>query len=221
MIGRGPRILLLLLLNVALVFGGLLVFDYFGLIDAKQALSPVLSVLRIRRRTVVEDIEKTDLLDEQRYAKLEESLLLWEEDLENTKRELAAKEAEIGQMLEVLKEKEKTLEERENSFNVRTSMYDNKLSNVEQNSRYLTGMLPDNAVAILSEMDDQDVIDVLRATERIAAAAGEDSIVSYWLSLMAAQDAERVAGLQRKMTIKPGAAYTGTITTLVRGTIIE
>lgn len=203
MIGRGPRILLLLLLNFALVFGGLLVFDYLGLIDAKQTLSPVLSILKIRKRTVVEDAGGAELLDEQRNAKVEEAFTLREEELSAREQEITIKEAEIAQQLEVLKEKEKSLEEREKSFNVRTSMYDNKVANIDQNSRYLTGMLPDNAVAILMKMDDQDVIDVLRATERIAVSAGEDSIVSYWLSLMAAKDAERVASLQRKMIKKP------------------
>ncbi|TFG61171.1 MAG: flagellar protein FlbB [Spirochaetales bacterium] len=203
MIGRGPRILLLLLLNVALVFGGLLVFDYLGLIDAKQTLSPVLSLFRIRRRTEVKDLGTDQLLEEQRYAKMEEALTLREEELDKRDQEITLQEAEIQQKLETLQEKEKSLEEREKSFNVQASLYDNKVANIEQNARYLTGMPPNSAVDILIKMEDQDIIDLMRATERLALAAGEDSIVAYWFSLMAAKDAERVAGLQRKMVKKP------------------
>jgi flagellar protein FlbB len=55
-------------------------------------------------------------------------------------------------------------------------------------------------VGIISAMDDQDVIDVLRKTEEIAQAEGTSSIVSYWLSLM---DPKRAADLQRKMASRP------------------
>ena len=61
-------------------------------------------------------------------------------------------------------------------------------------------MPPDKARDILLEMGDQDVIDILRVTERLAEEAGESSLVAYWLSLM---PADRSAAIQRKMTIKP------------------
>ena len=58
-------------------------------------------------------------------------------------------------------------------------------------------MQPVKAVAILSDMDDQDIIDVLRS-EQATNATG--SMGSYWLSLM---DAARAAEIQRKMANKP------------------
>ena len=61
-------------------------------------------------------------------------------------------------------------------------------------------MPPKNAVAILVAMDDQDVIDVLRKADEVAAARGEASTVAYWLSLM---PGERAAEIQRKMANKP------------------
>ena len=61
-------------------------------------------------------------------------------------------------------------------------------------------MRPADAVEILNAMDDQDVIDTLRKVEEMAVAAGKNSQVSNWLSMM---PPERVAALQRKMTNKP------------------
>jgi flagellar protein FlbB len=46
------------------------------------------------------------------------------------------------------------------------------------------------------------VIDILRAVEEKAAATGENSIVSYWLSLM---PPDRSAAIQRKMAARPSA----------------
>ena len=64
------------------------------------------------------------------------------------------------------------------------------------------GILSANAVAILLEMDDQDVIDVLRRAEEDASANGETSMGSYWLSQM---PAARAAEIQRKMANRPSS----------------
>ena len=61
-------------------------------------------------------------------------------------------------------------------------------------------MQPVKAVAILNEMDDQDVIDVLRKATEVAQRNGSASLVAYWLSLM---PAERAAVIERKMANKP------------------
>jgi flagellar protein FlbB len=66
-------------------------------------------------------------------------------------------------------------------------------------------MPPERAVGIMAAMDDLDVINVFRKTEEIAQAEGTQSIVSYWLSLMAetTEGAARAAELQRKMAGRP------------------
>ena len=66
------------------------------------------------------------------------------------------------------------MEDREKLFNERVKAYDNRRDNVKQNSAYLVGMPPDKAVKILLAMEDQDVIDLMRVTEELAVAAGED-----------------------------------------------
>lgn len=199
----GPRIILMLLVVVALTFGGLLWFDYLGFIDAKEVIEPVLSRFTKRRRAKIEDVGAETLLDEQRSAKQWEVLEIRAQELDKIEEEISLKEQEVEEMIETLQEREKALEEREKSFNVRVNLYENKRANIRQNSMYLTGMPPESAVDILMNMEDQDVIDHLRATEELAKEAGQASVVSYWLSLIANEDAEKAARLQRKMALKP------------------
>jgi flagellar protein FlbB len=199
----GPRIFLMMLLVLALAFGGLLWFDYLGFIDAKNTLEPVLSRLTKRRRAKIDDIEAETLLDEQRTAKQWEALEIRTQELEKREEDIGIQELEVTEMIETLQEREKALEEKEKSFNVRVNLYDNKKANIRQNSMYLTGMPPEDAVNILVQMEDQDAIDHLRATEELAQEAGQDSVVSYWLALISREDAEKAARLQRKMALKP------------------
>ena len=59
-------------------------------------------------------------------------------------------------------------------------MYDDRNVNIRKNAENLNGMAPANAVAILNEMDDQDIIDTLRMVDQIASEEGTSSMVSYW-----------------------------------------
>jgi flagellar protein FlbB len=103
-------------------------------------------------------------------------------------------------MAQELEERQKALDDRENSFIALAEQAEIRTRNVEQNARYLNGMAPENAVRIIASMDDQDAIDVFHKTEEIAQAEGSASIVSYWLSLL---PPERAAELQRKMAGRP------------------
>ena len=97
----------------------------------------------------------------------------------------------------MIRDREKALEEREKSFNDRTKAYENRKVSLEQKSRYLTSMPPDNAVAILLQYEnDMDILDVFRVTDELAGKAGEQSLVAFWLSKM---PPDRGAELTRKM----------------------
>ena len=109
-------------------------------------------------------------------------------------------EQQNAQIASELAEREKNQEEREKTFNLNVKKYDDKNVNVEQIANNLNGMRPEAAVDILTAMDDQTVIDVLRKVEELAKASGSASMVSYWLSLM---DPSRAAEIQRKMISKP------------------
>jgi flagellar protein FlbB len=199
-VGAGFRVVILLLLVAVLVLGGLVWFDYLGIVDAKGLLAPVFTLIRGERAVV--DAEDPLLLEKERMAKQLEALAIRSEELSAWEQELEASQAEINQMIEQLQEREATIEDREKVFNQRMQAFENRRVNLQQNSDYLVGMPPENAVKILLQMEDQDVIDIFRMTEEQAQATGELSLVSYWLSLM---PAERAALLQRKMSRKTGS----------------
>ena len=195
-----PLILVLILLILVLIFGGLLWFDYLGLLGIKETLAPVLSLVGIGAPEQLPEDASAYLLDEERLKKLDEALTLREEDLDAREQDLDAREAELNQMIEIMTERENEMEEREKSFNDRLKQYENRNAALRQSSEYFNGMPPADAVERLLAMDDQDVIDILRMTETIAEEEGTISVVSYWLSLM---PAERAADLSRKMLRKP------------------
>jgi flagellar protein FlbB len=194
-----------------MVAGGLVWFDYLNLIDIKTVLSPVYNAVQGvpvigrllpgagRTQPVVEN--DTDLnLDAERLAVRLEAQELRSRDMDRRESEIENRRQEIEQMAQELDARRQAIEDRENSFNETVEEAETRSRNVEQNARQLTGMPPQNAVAIIAAMNDQDAIDVLRMTDEIARREGTTSLVSYWMSLL---PAERVAELQRKMTARP------------------
>jgi flagellar protein FlbB len=197
----GSRIFILFLLLIVLTLGGLIWFDYLGIIDAKSMLSPVYQVLGFQRRSPVSSADDPNLLDKERLAKQADALALRQQDLDTKSADLSRKEKELDQLGQDLNDKESALSAREKAFNDRVKAFENRRVNLEQNARYLTSMPPTNARDILMKMEDQDVIDIFRVVDAQAQASGQDSLVPYWLSIM---PADRAAILQRKMARNTG-----------------
>ena len=198
------KTLVLLILVIILILGGLLWFDYLGVIQAKKLFAPFYRLIGKEPQTSVAVTTNAEILqadlDNERLEKRLEELSLRSEELDKREQDIAALEAENTQIAQELEERRISQEEREKTFNNIQKMYDDRSVNIRKNAENLNGMAPANAVAILNEMDDQDIIDTLRMVDQIAAEEGKASMVSYWLSLM---PAERVAELQRKMADKP------------------
>ena len=203
--GAAPRIFVLMLLVLVLLFGGLLWFDFLGIIDVKSTLQPVLSpILNLvgikTRTTTVPSTESPMLLDSARVVKEREALGLQEQELQKQQQAIADKSAQLDKKEAELQDRENTLSDREKSFNEKVKQYDNRRANLIQNSQYLSSMPPDQAVAIMSKYDDQLLIDTLRVTEELSQQSGQASLVPYWLSKLSP---DRAAEIQRKMAIKP------------------
>jgi flagellar protein FlbB len=188
----------LILIIVILVLGGLLWFDYLGIIKAKSFFSPLYKLMGKEPQTSVTATQSNPLvanLDEDRLKKQREALDIFKEELDKREADVQAAEKQSAQIALELAEREKNQEEREKTFNQTVKKYDDKNINVEQIANNLNGMRPEAAVDILIAMDDQTVIDVLRKVEEIAVRDGSASMGSYWLSLM---PSERAAEIQRK-----------------------
>ena len=193
----------LILIIIILVIGGLLWFDYLGIVRVKTIFSPVYKLMGKDVQTTQTATQSKPLvanLDEDRLRKQREALDIFKEELDKRDSDVEAAEKQNEQVSAELAEREKNQEEREKTFNLTVKKYDDKNINVEQIAKNLNGMRPQAAVDILVAMDDQTVIDVLRKVEEIAAAEGSSSMGSYWLSLM---PSDRAAEIQRKMISKP------------------
>lgn len=198
--GNVLKIFLLILLIAVLLVGGAVWFDYLGVFDAKEQLAPVTSLLGIGSPEVLENENLPIVLDRERMNMQSEALDLKRDELDTRDREIELAEAEILQKLTELEEREKALDEKEQSLNEALNIYSNKKTNLEQNASYLGNMPPQDAVDIMLAMDDLDVVDVLRTSERLAVQAGTNSLVAYWLSLM---PPERGASIQNLMAYQP------------------
>ncbi|MGN0729078.1 periplasmic-type flagellar collar protein FlbB [Treponema sp.] len=199
----GKSILLIILIVVMVLFG-LLWFDYLGIIQTKRTFAPLFKLMGLAPQTSVsasKELVEADL-DNDRFAKRLEALDIRSQELAKREAEVAERENANAQIAQELEDKEKSQSEREKTFNNLVKKYDDRSVNIEQIVANLNGMPPKSAVEILVEMDDQDVIDVLRRADEIAAASGEASTVAYWLSLM---PSERAAEISRKMANKPAS----------------
>jgi flagellar protein FlbB len=196
----GLRIILLFLLITVLFLGGLLWFDFLGIVDIRYRFAPVLKLVGLETPGKLENPDDILLLDRERLDKQIQALDIRGEELNTRENEIVLMEAEVQQKLETLAEQEKSLVDREKSFNDRLKEYEDRNRNLRQASAYFTGMPPQDAVDRLEKMMDQDIIDIFRVTEQIAQEEGTDSIVSYWFSKM---DKDRAAELNRKMLKKP------------------
>lgn len=198
--GNVLKIFLLLLLIAVLLVGGTVWFDYLGVLDAKEQLAPVTSLLGIDSPEVLENEDLPIVLDRERTNMQIEALDLKRDELDKRENGIELAEAEILQKQTELEERDKALNEKESSLNEALNIYSNKITNLEQNASYLGNMPPQDAVDIMLAMDDLDVVDVLRTSERLAVEAGTNSLVAYWLSLM---PPERGASIQNLMAYQP------------------
>ena len=200
--GTGLRIVALLLLVAVLLVGGVLWFDFLGIVDARSTLAPIRRLLGLAEQPTVEQLADPLLLERERLQSETETLGLIREDLERRELAVAQREAEIEQITAELEAARTSLENQEKSLNDRLTAFDDRRVNLEQNSRYLVGMPPSNAVEIMLQMEDPDIIELLQVTEDIAQREGSASLVSFWLSQM---PAERAAELQRKFVRRPAS----------------
>jgi len=200
--GLGKTIVLIILI-VILFLGGLLWFDYLGVIQSKSVFAPVYKLFGLQVQTSTTSTQSKPLeadLDDDRLAKRLEALTIRQQELDKREQDIVKTENANEAIARELEDRQKSQEEREKTFNNEVKKYDDRNTNIEQISTYLQSMPPKTAVEQLLKMDDQDIIDIFRKTDDIAEASRTTSMTSVWLMYM---EAERAAVIQRKMANKP------------------
>ncbi|MCR5613583.1 periplasmic-type flagellar collar protein FlbB [Treponema sp.] len=201
--GSIGKTIVLLLLVIILAFGGLLWLDVLDVVHVKPLFAPVYKLLNLQPQTSQTSTNSKPLfadLDMDRLEKQRESIELLRQEVEKRAADTEIVEKKNEQIALELENREKSLEEREKTFNNEKKKYDDIQVNIAQIAANLEGMDPKKAVAIMEEMDDQLLIDVLRKVQERAEANKVSSMVPYWLSLM---KAERAATINRKLSVKP------------------
>ncbi len=199
----GFRIFLLILLIVALVFGGSIWFDYLGLIDAKQLYSPIFNFVGIGTPSPVENTDSPYLLEQERLEKQWESLTYREQELDQREKAIAVREGEMELKSQEILEREEILDEKEKAFNQILKEYDNKVAALRETASQLNNMAPEKAVAILNKYEDEQLlVDVLRMSVTLSEEMGRAPNVPFWLTLM---EQDRAARIQEIMVKKPDA----------------
>jgi len=195
--------MVLLILILLLAGGGVLWFDYLGIIESRTYFSPLYSLLGMNPRTGISSLpSELGDLDADRIAKRLEAIDIRSQELDKKQTDLERTEGEILQKAQELDDRLASVEERERTFTEMLRQTDDRSANIGQIARYINGMPPQKAVDNLLAMDDQDVIDILRDVEAIAVKDGRTSSVAYWFSLM---PPARAAEIQRKMANKPAS----------------
>lgn len=200
--GVGKSIALLFLI-LAIILGGLLWFDYLGIIKTKSIFAPVYKLFGLQPQTSVSATSSKPLqanLEDDRLAKRLEALEIRSQELDKRESDIARSENANEAIARELEDRQKSQEEREKTFNNEVKKYDDRSTNIEQISTYLQNMPPKTAVEQLLGMDDQDIIDIFRKTDAQALASNTASMTSVWLMNM---PSERAAVIQRKMASKP------------------
>ncbi len=159
MAGKGiGKSIVLLIIIVILVLGGLLWFNFLGLIHVNSLFAPVYKLLGKEPQVSISATQSkpvTGDLDADRLAKQREALDIFKEELDKRETDIAEIEKQNEKVATELLEREKNQEEREKTFDQTVNKYNEKMVNVTQIAENLNGMRPENAVAILEALDDQ------------------------------------------------------------------
>ncbi len=196
---------LYIFLIAIVVLGFTVWFDYLEVIQAPRFLDSFLQLIGLQEESTEETpnllgMESPWVIERIRLEKEREELQSRVESLEQQQLEISNRQKELDALQTSLLQEETSLEEQKKLLNQILNNYEDKDAVIQQNTEALLNMPPVDAVEILVEYEDQQLINVLRMADRLAEEARNASFVPLWLSLL---PPDRAAQVQRKMTVKP------------------
>ena len=192
---------LLVILILLIMVGGLIIFDWLGLMSLRQEFAPILRLVGLNAAPDPNTSESEGAsLNDARLRQQLESLELKRKNLEELEQKLLQRSDELDERELAITQAEGQLQQQLNSLEERENLYRERNTKVEQVARNFSDMPPAQAVAQMNEMEALLVVDVLRAAERLATQGEASSLVSYWVSLM---PAERGAEINKLLVSKP------------------
>ena len=200
MIGKS---ILLVLLIVALIIGGIIWFDFLGIIDKGDSMDFLTKRIGLSSPEVVEDdTENIYLLDAVRLVKESQAIERREIALKSREEEILLNEAKNRQIAEELEEKEASIIDKENSLTEALSRYNDEQENLATTVRYLADLPPQSVVSIMENYPILKIVDTLRKEDEIAQTNSRVSNSSTWLLFM---EPKMAADVQDMMIKKPNS----------------
>ncbi len=191
--------ILLLILIVLIMIGGLVLFDWLGLLSLRRDFAPVLRLVGLNTPGAGTLPDAASLNDVRLRQQLE-SLELQRKNLEEQEKQLIQRSDELDERELGITQAEEELQQQLNSLEERENLYRDRSTKIEQIARNFGGMLPAAAVDQMNAMEALLVVDVLRAADRVATEENTPSLVSYWISLM---PSDRGAEINKLLVEKP------------------
>ncbi len=177
------RAVYLVLLIFFLMLIGFFAFDYFQIINASE-IFPFLNKepgLVNADSESPSELEKLEFRKEmERLAKDRDEIIQKEDELKKEKERLEAELEKIEELKRGLSSKENELKSAESEKNSRGKL-------VKVMAEKVANMPPDNAVQMLINWPDKDVIDVFIQMDKDAEQDGRQTITTYLLTLFPAE----------------------------------
>lgn len=204
------KIILLLLLIVLLIVGGVLLIDVVGRIVGVNLDIPIFT--RFRERSLIKAVRKSEniyLLEREELEKKIERIKLMEEVVFNREHEVKSKENELQIKIESISERERDLEIRANMLDRRDRQFHDRAQNIREQASKLYQMPPNDAAKILEQLNETDVVDILRAIDRYSEEIGSASTAPYLLKLINDINTAKAADVLTKLKYESAEKYKG------------
>ncbi|NBU96692.1 MAG: flagellar protein FlbB [Spirochaetia bacterium] len=177
------RAFYLLLLIFFLLAIGFFVFDYYKLIDADE----MLPFLAKKPATVNWDQESPTEVEKLEIEKAKERLQEEMAEIEKIRAELQLQKEKLESDTQNLEEVRKGIKEKERQIIARQKEEENRQNKLKVLANKVGNMRPMDAVGMLENWPDQDIIDVFKQMDKDAEEEGKPTITNYLLSLFEAK----------------------------------
>ena len=185
------RAVYLVLLIFFLVLIGFFAFHYFQIIDAAE----IFPFLRTEPGLVNADSESPSELEKLEFRKEMERLSKDRDEISQKEEELKKEKERLEAELEKIEELKRGLTSKENELKSSESERNSRGKLVKVMAEKVANMPPDNAVQMLTNWPDKDIIDVFIQRDKDAEQDGRQTITTYLLTLF---PAERRANITNK-----------------------
>jgi len=200
------RKIVLMILLILLIFGvGILLVDlvgsWFGVYFPIPGLNYIKYMTNIKK---LKSSENPYLLEREELTKEKEKLSLLEEQILTKEKEVESMELDVKKKLDTLKNKETLLEDREKMLTDQENRFKNRKENIQEQAVKIINMPPKDAVKLLEQQTESDIVDIIREIDVYFAEIGRNSTSPYLLKLLGDINKEKASNVLRKLKYSAG-----------------